>query len=160
MRVPKFLSGLLQCIGRWGGREVAAPGNDPLLELYQASDEEQNDASRPPVDEHIDVHCIWLVEFYLPSHLSRFHEDMEALGWAESDNAAVPEDQSEFLSEALSSVPDFAPLVNRHIIARHGDERFPPPPRGTPRCPTEWTTPEALSIRSFPASGQWYYSSS
>lgn len=44
-------------------------------------DPEENRMTSPPEDERIEVRCIWLTEFYAPSHVPTLLSGLEKLGW-------------------------------------------------------------------------------
>lgn len=44
-------------------------------------DPEKNRMTSPPEDERIEVRCIWLTEFYAPSHVPTLLSGLEKLGW-------------------------------------------------------------------------------
>ncbi len=56
-------------------------------------DESTNVASTPPPDEAIDLHCIWGIEFYTPSHTEALERGLQQLGWsAENTQARLGDD--------------------------------------------------------------------
>ena len=64
---------------------LSSPEEDTSTQDYdQAYDQRINRESTPPPEEHIDLRCIWGIEFYTPSHVDRLEADLRQLGWGEA----------------------------------------------------------------------------
>ena len=59
------------------------------LERYRSHDADGNAESEPPSDEVINLRCIWAVEFYTPSQISKLLRGFEKLGWNTDDSLGV-----------------------------------------------------------------------
>ena len=59
------------------------------LERYRSHDADGNAKSEPPSDEVINLRCIWAVEFYTPSQISKLLRGFEKLGWNTDDSLGV-----------------------------------------------------------------------
>ena len=85
-------------------------------------DPEENQETAPPDDEKIETQCVWIVEFYLPSHVEDLIANVDALGWGDPDRddreGLRPWIQQHSLS--LSSLG----WKNLGIIARPTEKRF------------------------------------
>ena len=51
------------------------------LESYRTFDSEKNKQTTPPADELIDLSCVWVVEFYTPTHVDELLTNLKKLGW-------------------------------------------------------------------------------
>ena len=67
------------------GRSASIPLNNQLIKEYQKDDAENNAKTSPPTDEHIDLRCIWGVEFYTPSCFDSLVDAFCELGWDKDD---------------------------------------------------------------------------
>ena len=56
---------------------------EDLLRVYRERDEENNKETTPPDNEVIDLGCIWVVEFYTPSHMDALLTNIWRIGWDE-----------------------------------------------------------------------------
>src|SRR4051812_6501016 len=52
-----------------------------VREHRREMDPEENERSKPPPDEHVRVHCIWMTEFYGPAELGPLLSRLRRLGW-------------------------------------------------------------------------------
>ena len=61
--------------------------DDPasMLDDYRKNDPTSNAETTPPEDEHVDLHCMWAVEFYTPSHVDKLVDNLKKLGWDQND---------------------------------------------------------------------------
>lgn len=55
----------------------------PDLPTLQKDDEKRNRETEPPADEFIDLHCMWVTEYYTPSHFAELAHALRTLGWVE-----------------------------------------------------------------------------
>lgn len=53
---------------------------------FRSRDDEINKNSSPPPGEHIDVRCIWGIEFYTPSQMDALETNLRNLGWDDTDD--------------------------------------------------------------------------
>ena len=51
------------------------------LHLDRERDQKENERTTPPVNEKIELCCIWAVEFYTPSHMDALHSGLQRFGW-------------------------------------------------------------------------------
>ena len=56
-----------------------------LLEHYRRNDLASNAETTLPEDEHVDLRCMWAVEFYTPSHVDKLVYNLTKLGWDRND---------------------------------------------------------------------------
>ena len=56
-----------------------------MLHCYRRNDPARNEETTPPEDEHIDLRCMWAVEFYAPSDIDKLVDNLKRLGWDQSD---------------------------------------------------------------------------
>ena len=68
---------------------IPDPERHELLEMYRRYDADNNAKSEPPSDEVIDLHCVWAIEFYTPSHISKLLRGFESLGWNTDDSLGL-----------------------------------------------------------------------
>ena len=68
------------------GSPKSLPREHQFLEDYRKHDAEDNTNTTPPVDECIDLRCMWGVEFYTPSYFDSLVNSFRKLGWDKSDD--------------------------------------------------------------------------
>ena len=56
-----------------------------MRDYYRKNDPTSNAETTPPEDEHVDLRCMWAVEFYTPSHVDKLVENFRKLGWDQND---------------------------------------------------------------------------
>ena len=56
-----------------------------ILEAYQKNDCTENVETAPPEDEHVELRCMWAVEFYTPSHVDKLINSFQCLEWDQDD---------------------------------------------------------------------------
>ena len=56
-----------------------------MREYYRKNDPTRNAETTPPEDEHVDLPCMWAVEFYTPSHVDKLVDNLKKLGWDQND---------------------------------------------------------------------------
>lgn len=92
---------------KYGYRKFPSFIPDPelheLLEEYRSHDADYNARSEPPSDEVINLRCIWAVEFYTPSQISKLLRGFEKLGWNTDDCLGVPHDPTLWIKRARES---------------------------------------------------------
>ena len=64
----------------WRKADTSRKDNDELLVTARERDLERNFQTTPPSEEQIDLHCIWAVEFYTPTHIDSLVESLKKLG--------------------------------------------------------------------------------
>lgn len=62
------------------GETTTTPYDDEWLALARERDQERNASTTPPPGECIDLHCIWAVEFYTPTHIDGLVKSLKNLG--------------------------------------------------------------------------------
>jgi len=67
------------------GRKFSKHISESLRWYNEEHDPDENRETAPPDDEKIETQCIWVVEFYLPSHLEGLIAHVHALGWGDPD---------------------------------------------------------------------------
>lgn len=72
-------------------RRSRAPVSPDLPDGFISSERDQrlNAASALPPGEHIDVPCIWGVEFYTPAYIDGLESGLERLGWETSSSTTT-----------------------------------------------------------------------
>ena len=97
-----------------------------MLDQYRKNDPTSNAETTPPEDEHVDLHCMWAVEFYTPSHVDKLVGNLKKLGW----------DRNELLGR--ESPASWVRITRQHSegggwfnlgTIRSGDDRRAWPPR-------------------------------
>ena len=61
------------------------PAADRSLEIDRLFDPRKNEQTTPPVDELIDLSCVWVVEFYTPAHVDTLLTNLKRLEWGGND---------------------------------------------------------------------------
>lgn len=100
---------------------------DPeYLEILIASrngDEEKNTSTEPPLDERIDLRCIWAVELYAPSQVGQLLSGFEKLGWNTEDTFITGHSPTRWI-QRLRETAQGGGWFNLGPIHRPGDRRF------------------------------------
>lgn len=55
---------------------------------YREFDEEDNERSRIPQDEEVELQSVWIAECYTPGHTGNLIENIKRIGWGE-DNSRI-----------------------------------------------------------------------
>ena len=84
------------------GNDEAASYSEGLRE----NDAATNAETRPPEDEHVDLPCMWAVEFYTPSQVDKLVESLQRLGWDRNDRPAAESPISWLKSSRQRSIGD------------------------------------------------------
>ena len=104
-----------------------------ILEYARKRDPAGNRDTAPDEDERIDLHCLWAVEFYTPSHVDRLLENLERLGWDQED---YPGRESPASWVRISRrLPEGGSWVNLGIIRSRTDTRAWPSRNRTAELP-------------------------
>ena len=75
----------------WNAVKMRIPGRSrdddsaEILEIHRKNDAAENAETTPPEDEHVDLRCIWAVEYYTPSYVDRLVESLVKLKWDQDD---------------------------------------------------------------------------
>ncbi len=56
-----------------------------VRDYYRERDPTSNAETTPPEGEHVDLRCMWAVEFYTPSHIDKLVNNLKKLGWDQND---------------------------------------------------------------------------
>ena len=111
------------------GRITGHVTDDDLASMqdhYRENDPTRNAETTPPEDEHVDLHCMWAVEFYTPSYVDKLVDNLKKLGW----------DRDEF--PGRESPASWVRITRQHSeggswlslgTIRSGDDKRPWPPR-------------------------------
>ena len=111
--------------GRFTGHSI----EDDLASMqdyYRENDPTRNAETTPPEDEHVDLRCMWAVEFYTPSYVDKLVDNLKKLGW----------DQNEF--PGRESPASWVRITRQHSeggswfnlgTIRSGDDKRSWPPR-------------------------------
>lgn len=131
MKNRLYDSGVRRWIARWVGRPistfaeqdgVSADTTERHLEALRGSDDEENEASEPPEDEAIELHCIWVTECYGPSHIGDLISGIQQLEWDEQGNSRLlPGKITGWIEKARTETTGSIELG--HIV-RPGDTRW------------------------------------
>ena len=81
--ISSFLASVRSLVSQRLRRLFSRPSDiyDQLDEdVFRSHDAEMNERSSPPPEEHIDIRCIWGIEFYTPSHLDDLASRLQELG--------------------------------------------------------------------------------
>ena len=88
----------------------------------RADDAEENEASEPPKDETVELHCVWLAECYGPSQMGNLLSGIDRLRWDEQGhNSLRPGRLKRWIESARSENAGMAELG--HVV-RPGDGRW------------------------------------
>ena len=81
-RVAQYFRNVVQMrlAGRSSDDDLAS-----MLDLSRRNDPSSNAETTPPEDEQVDLHCMWAVEFYAPSHVDKLVDNLKKLGWDQND---------------------------------------------------------------------------
>ena len=81
-RVAQYFRNVVQMrlAGRSSDDDLAS-----MLDLSRRNDPSSNVETTPPEDEQVDLHCMWAVEFYAPSHVDKLVDNLKKLGWDQND---------------------------------------------------------------------------
>ena len=60
-------------------------GSAEILETLRKNDAADNAETAPPEDEHVDLRCVWAVEYYTPTYVDRLIESLVKLEWDQDD---------------------------------------------------------------------------
>jgi hypothetical protein len=67
---------------------VRHPNYNADLAAWRRKDTEENEKTTPPPEEHIDLCCVWALEFYTPAHIQSLLDGLTSLGWGDSLSAS------------------------------------------------------------------------
>ena len=102
-------------------------------EYYGQREFEENSETTPPSDERVELHCIWAVEFYTPSHADKLLTSLKALGW---DREQFPgRDTPESWVKKTRQNPRGGAWINLGVIRAPEDQRPWPLRDRTARLP-------------------------
>ena len=76
------------------------PTDARRLDIYRLRDPKENEQTAPPVDELIDLSCVWVVEFYAPAHVDALLTNLKRLGWDGNDRDFVMDDPMAWISRS------------------------------------------------------------
>ena len=96
---------------------IPAPERHELLEMYRKHDADDNAKTEPPSDEVIDLRCVWAVEFYTPSQISKLVRGFESLGWNTDDSLGLHHNPTRWVQCTRES-PDGGGWLNLGAIQR------------------------------------------
>ncbi len=89
---------------------------------FRARDERINRDSTPPSDEHVDLRCVWGIDFYTPSDVAELEGHLHDLGWGAAQRSRSGRDPVSWLRG-----------LRRH---RYGAASFPVGPITAEHSPT------------------------
>ena len=101
---------------------IPDPERHELLERYRRRDADDNAKSEPPSDEVIDLRCVWAVEFYTPSQISKLLRGFESLGWNTDDSLGSDRNPTHWV-QRNRELPHGGGWFNLGIIQRSGEGR-------------------------------------
>lgn len=112
---------------RYGFRKFPSLIPDPdrreILRLSREGDEKENSRTEPPLDETVDLRCIWAVEFYMPSQVAQLLRGFEKLGW-NTDDTAISQSSPTRWIQRLRETAHGGGWFNLGPIHRPGNRRF------------------------------------
>ena len=123
---------------RYGFRKFPSLIPDPdrreNLKLLRETDEKENSKTEPPLDETVDLRCIWAVEFYMPSQVAQLLRGFEKLGWNTDDTTISHFSPTRWI-QRLRETAHGGGRFNLGPIDRPGNRRFPHIERTAPLPP-------------------------
>lgn len=92
---------------------------------HEKRDPKENAESRPPADEQVELHSIWVAEIYTPSLVSGLLDGLHGLGWDKGDGSIGIEDLNvpEWVTDSRSSSFGGG-WVNLGGLTRPGDTSY------------------------------------
>ena len=105
------------------GKALNSPDDAKLLAAARQSDQERNTWSAPPPEEHIDLHCIWAVEFYTPTHIDGLVESLKRIGVGTDTNRRLSRDPIAWL-QMQRSLHRSSGWMNLGFLKPVGSELF------------------------------------
>lgn len=82
---------------------IPDPERKEILEEYRKHDDEKNQKSTAPLDEEINLRCVWAAEIYTPSQISQLLRAFEELGWNTDDPLAPDRNPSQWVRQNRES---------------------------------------------------------
>lgn len=125
---PRNGTGVLNFIRRLFGRKQRAgaipSGVQKSLDWHHSErDIEENESTRTPTGEHVQVQCVWVTELYLPSHHARLLSSIREIGWGDQGESSG-ESLAQWIAAAGSNI-SITGWRNLHAITRPQDkDRF------------------------------------
>ena len=114
---------------------IPDPERHEHLRRYRRYDADDNTKTEPPLDEVVDSHCVWAVEFYTPSQISNLLRGFESLGWNTDDSLGFDRNPTRWVQDARK-LPHGGAWFNLGLIHRSdagihfGVDRKAPLPSG------------------------------
>jgi hypothetical protein len=92
---------------------------------HEKRDPKENAESRPPGEEQVELHSIWVAEIYTPSLVGRLREGLHGLGWDKGGESMAIEhlNVAQWVAESRSSSLGGG-WVNLGGLARPGDTSY------------------------------------
>ena len=81
-------------------RLFSHPADARRLEIHRLHDPKKNAQTTPPVDELIDISCVWGVEYYTPRHVESLLTNLKRLKWDSSDHDLGTSDPIAWISRS------------------------------------------------------------
>jgi hypothetical protein len=94
-----------------------------ILRLSRERDEKENSKTEPPLDETVDLRCIWAVEFYMPSQVANLLRGFEKLGWNTDDTTISQISPTRWIQQ-LRETAHGGGWFNLGPISRPGNKNF------------------------------------
>lgn len=93
-------------------------------EYFRQREPEENAASRPPPEEKVELHSIWVADVFTPSFVGPLLDGLHHLGWDTGDSIAIEDlDVAEWVIKSRSSAFGGG-WINLGNLARPGDTAY------------------------------------
>ena len=97
-------------------------------------DQKINGESTPPPEEHVDLRCIWGIEFYTPSHIDSLEARLQQLGWGKTQGIGARPDPIAWLRGLRRRRYSMSSL-NLGVITTETSTSFFGPTKSVPHLP-------------------------
>ena len=111
----------------WATRGYATDSSrwqDHLDYFQRVQDPKDNTSTSPPPGESIDVHCIWVGELYLATHIQELKSSLDKLGWLQADRDERTDNNLEQWLDGATLRLSGAAWRNIGVVTRIGETRF------------------------------------
>lgn len=102
---------------------ISDPDAEERLAFWWKKDGEENAQTAPPADEFVDLHCIWAIEFYTPTHVESLLNGFARLGWDKDDETFAQRNPAQWVRQSRATSQGGA-WLNLHLIVPPGNTGF------------------------------------
>jgi len=120
---PRLLLDLIARLLR-RSQPVDKADRQELMASLRARDPQENIDTSPPEGEHIDLCCVWGMEFYTHAHLDGLVESFRNLGWHSDDHTNPSRDPEAWLRGSRRLQHGSAWLHLGYLISKDSDVRL------------------------------------